>query len=438
MLQTVLMPKMGQTMEEGTVEKWHKREGDAVKKGEVLLEITTDKATMEVEALVSGVLKKILAAEGQVVPVTKPIALIGEPSDAVPSDLSAFALAAPVAAEARTAEAAAQVEAQPVAQAAVPAGRIIASPRAKKRAEDAKVSLALIKGTGPGGRIVEEDVVAYIEQLGKVKATPMARVLAAERGVDLRPLAATDTRITKADVLAAAQRPTPSALPKGEKRQPLSAMRRVIAQRMAQSKQEVPHFYLVMDMDMTAVAALRGQLNAKGDVKITFTDLIVRACALALEQNPKMLCGWAGDAIVLRGDVNIGVAVALDEGLIVPVIRNANQKPLAALSVEIKALAEKARHKRLTPDDYSGGCLTLSNLGMYDIDSFIPIINPGESAILGIGRIAERVVARQGGIHIRSMMTVTLSGDHRVVDGAIAAKFLKDMKLLLEDPQKLA
>ncbi|MBM4048775.1 MAG: dihydrolipoamide acetyltransferase, partial [Planctomycetes bacterium] len=148
-------------------------------------------------------------------------------------------------------------------------------------------------------------------------------------------------------------------------------------------------------------------------------------------------CGWAGDAIVLRGDVNIGVAVALDEGLIVPVIRNANQKPLAALSVEIKALAEKARHKRLTPDDYSGGCLTLSNLGMYDIDSFIPIINPGESAILGIGRIAERVVARQGGIHIRSLMTVTLSGDHRVVDGAIAAKFLKDMKLLLEDPQKL-
>jgi pyruvate dehydrogenase E2 component (dihydrolipoamide acetyltransferase) len=243
-------------------------------------------------------------------------------------------------------------------------------------------------------------------------------------------------RITREDVLAVGARPAPTAAA-GAQPQKLSAMRRVIAQRMTQSKQEIPHFYLMMDVDMTAAATHRAQLNAAGTVKFTFTDLIVRACGLALEQNPKMLAAWAGDAIVLRGEVNIGVAVALDEGLIVPVVRNAHQKPLGALSAEIKALVEKARSKRLTPDDYTGGCLTISNLGMYDIDSFVPIINPGESAILGIGRIAERVVARQGGLYVRSMMTITLSADHRVVDGSIAAKFLKDFKLLLEAPQKL-
>ena len=214
-------------------------------------------------------------------------------------------------------------------------------------------------------------------------------------------------------------------------------MRRIVADRMAKSKREAPHFYLMMDIDMTAAAALRAKVNAEGQTRIAFHDLLIRACAKALQENPAMNVAWGGDHIRQRQEVNIGLAVALDEGLIVPVIRNADRLTLAQTADESKRLIEKARSKRLTPSEYEGGCVTISNLGMYDVDSFIPVINPGESAILGVGRIAQKPVVVAGAVEVRSMMSCTLSADHRAVDGAIAAKFLKRVKELLEAPDNL-
>lgn len=448
MIQQVLLPKLGETMTEATIEKWRKAEGDKVQKGEVLLEITTDKATLEVESLYSGTLRKALAPQGVMLPVNTVIALVGDANDPLPANLNELAAiargeqaasAAPKAAAAATQPKAEAVEA--VAPALADAGgRQFVSPRARKLAESEKVPLQAIRGSGPGGRVVEQDVTAYLARRNAAKATPTAIALAYERGVDITVVKGTgpDGRVTKEDVLAAkpAVAAVAAAAPKAGRIE-LTAMRRIVAERMAKSKRETPHFYLMMDIDMTAAAAMRKKLNESGKTRIAFHDMVVRACAKAMLDNPAMNVSWGGDHIRQRGEVNIGLAVALDEGLIVPVVKNADKLDLTQTAQASAQLIERARSKKLTPDEYEGACMTLSNLGMYDIENFLPVIAPGESCILGIGRIAQKAVVIEGGIHVRSMMSVTLSADHRATDGAIAAKFLKGVKDYLEKPETL-
>ena len=447
MIQHVVIPKLGQTMEEAIIEKWHKKEGDPVEKGDILLEITTDKATLEVESFLTGAIRKVLAPEGTTLPVNTVIALVGQPDDPLPDNLPALEAAArgegvttpkadPHVAAAPPAPAdTAPVQApHPPTVEGGPPGRILVSPRARRLARKEKVPLAILRGAGPHGRIVEKDVLAYLDKRKLVKATPVAKALAAERGIDIATLSGTGPggRITKQDVLNA-----PTAAPVGEHAEP-SAMRRIVAERMSRSKREAPHYYLLMNIDMTSAVAMRKRINDRDTMRIGFHDLFIRACARAMRECPAMNITWHNGALRRRSEVNIGLAVALDEGLIVPVVRNADGLALAEAAAASKDLITKARSKRLTPGECEGGCLTVTNLGMFDVESFLPIINPGESAILGLGKIADTPVVVNGEIVVRAVMSVTLSADHRVVDGAVGATFLKRVKDLLEEPQELA
>jgi pyruvate dehydrogenase E2 component (dihydrolipoamide acetyltransferase) len=431
MISKVFMPKLGETMTEATVERWLKKEGDSVSVGEIILEITTDKATLEVEAYSAGVLRKIIVPKWKKVPVNTVIALVGDANEPLPTDIPTVVEAAPSAAKAVDTKA---TEAVAVA-ALAPSGKIIASPRARRFAETERIPLAILRGTGPGGRIVESDVQQYAQKVAERSITPAAREIAWQRSLDLLAVKGTGPQglVTKEDVLTA----RPAAPAARGRREELSAMRRVIAERLSQSKREIPHFYIEMDMDMTAAVAFRKKYNEKGDKKLSYNDMLMKACAIAYAAVPDMNCTWRGDHLWIREEVNIGLAVALDKGLIVPVVRNVAKKTLDEISEESRRLVEKARGKRLTPDEYEGGCLTISNLGMFDVDVFLPIINPGESAILGLGRIVERPVVLDGGIRIRSMVTVVLAGDHRAIDGATAAQFLKKVKETLADPECL-
>ncbi len=289
-----------------------------------------------------------------------------------------------------------------------------------------------VRGTGPGGRIVEADVLAYAEQTDKLRVSPTARVVAAERGVALTRLKGRGTagRIVKDDVLAAPAAPPAHPVP-------LSAMRRIVAERLTYSKQTTPHFYLSIEVDMTALVAFRNELNASGGPKISFNDLILRALAIAFDAVPQMNVAWSDGALLFRREVNIGLAVALDEGLIVPVVRDCESKSLAEIAEASADLVARARSKRLGPDDYEGGGFTLSNVGMFGVDTVTAIINPGEVAILGVGRIAPKPVIIADSIHIRQMTTLTLSADHRIVDGAVAAQFFRALKDALEAPEQL-
>jgi len=439
MIKKITLPKLGQTVEEATIEKWHKAEGDTVAKGDVLCEITTDKATLEVESFYSGTLLKILAPEGEELAVGALIAVVGDAGDEIPEDMLAEGGVAPAegvpveAAEAASDKAAAP-EAGPVA-AQTAGGRVKASPRAKRRARELGVALAGIRGTGPGGRIVEADVEAALVAASEVKATPLAHRLAAARGVDLASVRPSGPggKITKEDVLSAAA----GAADAGEV-SPLSAMRRIIAERMLQSKRTIPCCYLEMDADVTDLVALRAKLNAEGKPKIGFNDFVIKACAGALRLFSAVNSRWVEGGTERRREVNIGFAVALNEGLLVPVVRDADKKLLREIAAETADLAERARSKRLRPEEYQDGCMTISNLGMFGVRSFIPIVNPGESAILGLGLIEERVVSRQGKIDVRQIMTLTLSADHRLVDGAVGARFLETIRDALEAPAQLA
>ncbi len=441
MLHRVLLPQLGQTMEEGTIEKWHKREGDRVQKGEVLYELTTDKATLEVEAFAEGVLKKILVEEGRTVPVNDLIAVIGDEEDDLPEDLSAFRaeVAAPRPGEGVTA-ASPTVGPAVAEREASPPGRAFASPRARKVAEERHVPLAALAGSGPGGRIVERDVHAYLADLEGVRFTPSAARLAQEAGVDLGRVAEKtgDRRVRKEDVLAAVEsglagRPLPAP---GE-RVPFTPMRRTIAERMTASKQTVPHFYLVGQVNMRAAMRLRAEMSEAGQDKPTVTALLVKAVALALRDHPRINARLDGDAVVLNRGCNVGVAVAVEDGLFVPVVRNAEAKSLATISAELKSLAETARAGKLIPEQYEGGSVTISNLGTYGVDYFLPIINPPETCIIGVGAIADQVIPRDGSFFVEPIMKVSLSADHRIVDGAEAAEFFQTLKGLLEEPSRL-
>ncbi len=355
MLQRIILPQLGQTMEEGTIEKWHKKEGDPVKKGEILYDLGTDKATLEVESFAEGTLRKVLAADGDTVPVNTLIAIIGAPGEEIPeSMLQEGAAPAPkaAAAEEQAPEAAvAAPEPEVAAAPGAPAGRTFASPRARKVADERKVPVRALRGSGPGGRIVERDVEAYLEKLSAVPHTPTAREVAFEKGVSLLDVARRvgGRRIEKADVEAAAEAGVGQVAAAGE-RLALSHMRRTIAARMTQSKQTVPHFYLVGDVLMGAAMAYVKELSAASGTKVTLTPLLVKAVGVALRQNPRMNARFAGDAIVLNADCNVGVAVAVDDGLFVPVVRQADAKGLTEISSELRSLAEAAREGRLIPE----------------------------------------------------------------------------------------
>ncbi|MBN2583876.1 MAG: 2-oxo acid dehydrogenase subunit E2 [Planctomycetes bacterium] len=461
MIQKVLLPKLGQTVETAVIETWRVKEGDAVKKGDVLCEITTDKATLEVESYVKGTLLKILGQAGQELPVNSLIAVVGDPGEEVPADLLAggvqadapaapapAAPAAPVPQPALTpqpkaAPSATKPQSAPepeVVEVPVASGRIFVSPRARKLAADEHVPLVVLKGSGPNGRIVEKDVADYLAKVKQAGVTPLARKLAAERGVDVVALAAEGKKVTKEDVLAAQPVAVAAApqrvMPKGGK-VGLTPMRRIIAERMSQSKREIPCYYLHMDADMTELMEARRRFNAKGDVRVSINDYILVACGRALAEFPDVNSRWDGDGITYRGECNVSFAVALDSGLIVPVVKNIERKTLQQVSDDSRTLIEKARGKKLLPEEYEGGCMTVSNLGTFGVKHFIPIVNPGESSILGLGTIEDRVVVRQGGIHIRKVMTMTLAVDHRTVDGAVGAKFLERIRDLLENPTQL-
>jgi len=446
MIQKVTLPKLGETVEKSTIERWVKKEGDSVATGDILCEITTDKATLEVESYYRGTLLKILAPEGVELPVGALIAVVGDPGEKIPASVLAEAGAAPAKRVAKRAAGAAPSAAAPVAPAAAEGGRIKVSPRARRRARELGVALVGIRGSGPGGRIVEADVEAAAHAVSAVKASPLARKLAAREGVDLAAVPGTGVRgkVMKEDVLRAAGQgahpKAPQATRPGEAGNivPLTPMRRVIAQRMFESKQTIPCYYLEMDADVTDLVALRTKLNAEGGPKIAFNDFVIKACGKALRLFSAVNSRWASGGVERRTEVNVGLAVALDEGLIVPVVREADKKSLRQVAAETADLAARARANRLRPDEYQDGCMTVTNLGMFGIRSFIPIVNPGESTILGLGMIEDRVVARQGTIEIRKVMTLTLAADHRLVDGAVGAQFLETVRDALEAPGQLA
>ncbi|HHW91217.1 MAG TPA: 2-oxo acid dehydrogenase subunit E2 [Firmicutes bacterium] len=390
----VLMPKLGLTMTEGTVVNWLKNEGDTVEKGEELVEILTEKITNVAEAPASGILKKILVGPGETAKVSEPIGIIAAPGEEIEAPAAPAERAVPAA--------------ETATQAAEPAKRIKASPAAKKLAEEHGIALADIEGTGPGGRITREDVLKAVESK-EAKPEPAAPV-------------------------------TEAAKTEG-KRVPLAGMRKVIAQRMAESARTAPHVTVDMEVDMSQATAFRKSLNAVATEsiggKVSFTDIIVKVVARALEDFPVINASLQEEEIVYHGEINVGVAVALEDGLIVPVIKNTNKLGIGAISQLVKELAEKARSGKLTPDEYKGGTFTVTNLGMFGVDSFTPIINPPESAILGVNRIQKKPVVVNDEIVIRPMMTLSLSFDHRLIDGSVAAQFLQRVKALLENPDLL-
>lgn len=422
MAQKILMPALSPTMTEGTLAKWLKKEGDTVSAGDVIAEIETDKATMEFEAVEEGVLARILVSAGtQGVPVNEPIALLLEEGD----DASALdALMVPVtnrmavepSSSAPVTLSAPRRQAVPVAAYGT---RIFASPLARRLAKEAGLDLASVAGSGPRGRIVRHDVEKALAS-GPVPVTPSAAAVQAPSSASVK----------------SALQPMPWQPYTAE---PNSSVRKVIARRLAESKQTVPHFYLSIDIELDALMKLRKQLNEvpSAEHKLSVNDFIIKACALALRKVPAANAMWTDDAVLRFDEVDVSVAVATDTGLITPVIRNADRKGLSTISAEMKALAKKAREGKLRPEEFQGGGFSISNLGMYGIKSFSAIINPPQSCILAVGAGEERVVVRDGAVAVRTVMSVTLSVDHRSVDGAVGAQFLAAMKPLLEDPIQL-
>jgi pyruvate dehydrogenase E2 component (dihydrolipoamide acetyltransferase) len=411
MISEVVMPQMGADMTEGTILNWRKHEGESVERGEIIAEIETDKANVEIEAFESGVFRKVLAQEGNTIPIGTPIAVIAAPED----DISQYAGATPATkaapVPAGTPPARATAVAQPAPepkQAPAPAapaprtnGRVRASPVARKLAEERGVDLTQVLGTGPDGRIVRRDVEAAV-QSAPAAPTPEART----------------------PVPAAAQ---PVAM---------SKMRQTIARRMAQSKREAPHYYVTVDIDMTEAERTRHQINDAyhGELHVSVNDLIVKASAIALARHPMFNTWFVDGAVEQHEAINICIAIALDDGLIAPAILDCGRKSLADISLASRDLAQRAKSGALKPEEYTGGTFTISNLGPYDVETLIAIIQPPQSAILGVGSVREAAVVRDGQVVAGQLMKAALSADHRVTDGAQGAQFLNDIRRLLEHP----
>ena len=433
-MQEIVLPKMGQTVEEAEIVEWFKKEGDPVEEGEPIFSIQTDKAEVECESTASGVLRKILVEPGVLVPVLTVVGLVGEADEPLP-DLAQYAASSAAVAEAApevVPEAAAGAAPGIEAPASAPLeGGAFVSPRARKAAREKGIDAGKLAGSGVMGRVMEADVLA----LADIKIAPTAKRMAANAGLDISGLQGTGAggKITKADVAAAmAARPAAAprpGVPPGVRRIPLTPMRRIIAERMSASKYAAPHYYITVEADMSGCKAFRAGLTA---FKASYNDLVLYATAQALLEFPAVNAQWAGDAIIEMPDINLGVAVALPTGLIVPVVKKAQDLSLEALCAATKELAEKAKNGKLLPDDYQGNTFTVTNLGVFGVDHFTAIINQPDSAIIAVGQMKDEVIVIDGGIHIRPMMKLTMSSDHRVVDGALAAQFMGRLKELLE------
>lgn len=415
MEEVVLMPRLSDTMTEGVIAAWQKNVGDTVKKGDVLADIETDKATMELESYKDGVLLYQGAKVGEKIQVNDLLCIIGKQGlniDEIVAGLKQGNAPTPqvVAATQTSPATAAQPTVAVTNEAVVNEGRIIASPLAKKLAAEKGIDLKYVKGTGDGGRIIKADIDNY---------TPAAASTANSQTAALAPPSSTASNAQAFTEV------------------PVSQMRKVIAKRLSESLFTAPHFYLTMSINMDAAVDARTKLNADGKTKISFNDMVIKATALALKQHPKVNSSWLGDTIRYNNYVNIGVAVAVDEGLLVPVVRNADALSFSQIGVQVKDYAQKAKDKKLQPSDWEGNTFTISNLGMYGIEEFTAIINPPDSCILAVGGISQEPVVKNGAIVVGNVMKVTLSCDHRVVDGATGAAFLQTLKALLEEPLKM-
>lgn len=411
------MPKLSDTMEEGVIVKWNVKEGDSVKSGDIIAEVETDKATMDVEVFDAGTVLKIMANEGDAIPLGGKIAIIGDSGEDISSLVEEGGE--------QPAKAKSEVPADKEAPQKAPQekkgfdplfgdlngtnkqvvsqenGRIKASPLARRMAEDQGIDLSKVQGSGPNGRVVKRDIEDYEETQPQMTPQPVA---------PSTPVTAASQDIK------------------------VSQMRKAIARRLAESKYTSPHYYETMDIDMKNAVAIRSKLNEISDVKISFNDLVLKACAVALKQHPEVNSSWQGDVIRQHGEIHIAMAVAIEDGLITPVIRNTDQKGLQQIAKESKDLAARARDRQLQPEEWEGSTFSVSNLGMFGIDEFTAIINPPNACILAVGGIRDVPVVEGGEIVPGKRMKVTLSSDHRVVDGAQAAAFLSTLRKLLEDP----
>ncbi|MDY0356972.1 MAG: dihydrolipoamide acetyltransferase family protein [Sedimentisphaerales bacterium] len=409
MAKEIKLPQLGQTMEEGTVVNCLVKIGDEVKKGDVIFEIETDKATLEMESPLGGFVKHVLAKVDQTLLVGAPMLVLGEKDEEVPQSfvdsLLGVQSAAGSAAVTSAAPAAEPVKTAP--EPARPTGKIMASPRAKKLAQELGVDLTGLKGTGPAGKITEADIQKAAEAKPAGPATAAAAPAAAAGEARLGATIA------------------------------VSRLQRITAERMLKSKQEIPCFYLTVRADVTNLVARRAELNAAGDVKVSFNDFIMKAVATGLEKFPIMTGQLAGSAIKLADAIHIGLAISVPDGLVAPLVKDVNKKGLKQIARDSQALIERTRADKLDLSDLEGGCTTVSNLGAFGIESFIPIVVPGQCTILGIGKITDTCVPDNGNILVRKLMNMTLSVDHKVANGAYAAQFLDLVRNLLEDPSGL-
>jgi pyruvate dehydrogenase E2 component (dihydrolipoamide acetyltransferase) len=427
------MPQMGYDMQEGTVVRWLKSEGAQVEKGEVIAEIETDKAVVEFQSYADGLLRRILVAEGGTVPVGQAIAVVGEegeeitvsapsePAEAEPETDDEPSAAVPLPASTLSSTGPSPA---PVARAA-DQGRVRASPVARKLAQERGIDLAAVVGTGPGGRITREDVEGYVpdpDAAPPVEPAPVAAFAPAAAAAPVASTASAGGAALEGDMV------------------PLSRMRQQIARVTVRSKTEAPHFYVSTEVDMTQAMEMRKQINASPDfegAKVSVNDLILKACIGALKVHPKFNATFTGDGIQMHEHINIGMAIAADEGLLVPAVRDAHDMSLKQLAIASKDLAERSRGGALTADEYTSGTFTVSNLGMFEVSGFAAIIHPPQSAVVAVGAVAKKPVVRGDKIEVADMMTATLSGDHRIVDGAEGALFIGEVKSILENPYQL-
>jgi len=417
MVEKIIMPKLGLTMEEGVINKWLVKEGDQVEKGDALFEVATDKVNMEVESTAEGVVLKIVANEGETIPITQTVAYIGKPGEVIEEGEEIAPISQKIEEEPASIQSQIEVS-ETTTDMEVGEERIKASPLARRLAKEYGLDLSKIKGTGPGGRIVKEDIEKAYQQQKFV-------VSQKEEKPEVEPEFKVEVPIVQG-----------GELPKEVI--PLSRMRKIIAERMYNSMKNKPHFYLQMEVLADELVKLRGRMlpliEKTTGLRISYNDILIKIVAQSLEKFPMINAYFLDNGIQMNPSINIGVAVALEEGLIVPVIKNANLKRLSQIVAETNDLSKRARESKLLPEEISGGTFTISNLGMYGVDSFNAIINAPESAILACGAIKKRPYYNGENIVVASLMNLTLSGDHRIIDGVVAAQFMQYLKNLIEEP----